>query len=184
MASSLAVLNQVASTPGPTPVSQPQASSLDVLKQVQANPDQAANNNAEQLQPYDKAKFGRFTTEENYPTWAKTQPKVGPDLKPGEYEAWTGAHLSPSDSLKASGEAVAGGAVAFGGAMGAVYSPALYELAVKHLAGNVLPEMEGEAAKAKLIEYAPKVLKAAHDLGISAVGLSLLWKAVFGGRGK
>jgi hypothetical protein len=57
-------------------------------------------------------------------------------------------------------------------------SGALYDLAVKHLAGNVLPGMEEEAAKAKLLELAPKVYKAAKELGIAGTGLTLLWKAV------
>ena len=55
---------------------------------------------------------------------------------------------------------------------------ALYDLAVKHLAGNVRPGMEEEAAKQKLLEMAPKVYKAAKDLGIAGTALTYLWKAV------
>src|SRR5258708_3492302 len=62
------------------------------------------------LQPYDPVKFGRFTTEENYPKWAATPPKSGPFTKPGEYEAWTGAHLSPKEALKESARGPAMGA--------------------------------------------------------------------------
>ena len=58
----------------------------------------------------------------------------------------------------------------------------LYDLAVRHLAGNVLPGMEAEAAKAKLLEMAPKVYKVAKELGIAGTGLTLLWKAVSGGK--
>ena len=49
--------------------------------------------------PYDAASFGRYTTPENYEKWAATQPKSGPDSKPGEYEAWTGAHMSKAETL-------------------------------------------------------------------------------------
>src|ERR1039458_4952897 len=66
------------------------------------------------LQPYSLKNFGRYTTEENYPTWAATPPKAGPYIKPGEREAWTGAHLSPMDTLNASlqGPAMAAATVA------------------------------------------------------------------------
>lgn len=64
------------------------------------------------------------------------------------------------------------------GAMGLDAPSALYDLAVKHLAGNVLPSMEEQAAKAKLLELAPKVYKIAKELGIAGTGLTLLWKAV------
>jgi hypothetical protein len=61
---------------------------------------------------------------------------------------------------------------------------ALYDLAVKHLAGNVLPGMEEEAAKAKLLQMAPKVWAAAKALGVGAGGVGLLWKSVFGNQAK
>jgi hypothetical protein len=59
---------------------------------------------------------------------------------------------------------------------------ALYELAVNHLAGSVLPGMEGVAARAKLLEMAPKVLEAATKLGIGTAGIHYLWKAALGGK--
>jgi len=48
----------------------------------------------------------------------------------------------------------------------------LTELAIKHLAGNVLPGMEEAAARAKLAEIAPKALQIVREwaLPASAVG--------------
>jgi hypothetical protein len=48
----------------------------------------------------------------------------------------------------------------------------LGELAIKHLAGNVLPGMEETAARAKLAEMAPKALQIVKEwaLPVSAVG--------------
>lgn len=60
----------------------------------------------------------------------------------------------------------------------------LYDLAIKHLAGDVLPGMEEMAARAKLAEWAPKVAKAATALGVGIPGLKLLWQAALGGKGK
>src|ERR1700688_3905397 len=133
--------------------------------------------------PYSAA-FSRYTTPENYEKWASTPPKSGPDSKPGEYEAWTGANTpgGAMETLKNSLTPLPYAALAGGAALGVTAIPeaasALYELAVKHLAGSVLPGMEEEAAKAKLLEYAPKVYKAVKELGIGATGLGLLWKAV------
>jgi hypothetical protein len=62
------------------------------------------------LQPYDPAKFGHFTSEANYPQWAAIPPKAGPYTKPGEYEAWTGAHLSPKEALEEAARGPAMGA--------------------------------------------------------------------------
>ena len=61
----------------------------------------------------------------------------------------------------------------------------LSELAIKHLAGNVLPGMEEEAAKAKLAEMAPKALQIVKEwaLPVSAVG-GLLKVLSLGGHGK
>jgi hypothetical protein len=59
----------------------------------------------------------------------------------------------------------------------------LTDLAVKHLAGDVLPGMEEMAARAKLAEWAPKVAKAATALGVGIPGLKLLWQAALG-KGK
>jgi hypothetical protein len=56
---------------------------------------------------------------------------------------------------------------------------ALYELAIRHLAG-VLPELEGsdELAKQKLLEMAPKILNTVKNLGIAGGGIGLLLKAI------
>jgi hypothetical protein len=75
---------------------------------------------------------------------------------------------------------VAGGTALAGVAASGL--PELYELGIKHMAGDVLPGMEEQAAKAKLLQYAPKVLAIVKDLGISGGGLGLLWKAILGGK--
>ena len=73
-------------------------------------------------------------------------------------------------------------AIGFGGEAALAAPGALYDLAVKHLAGSVLPGMEEEAAKAKLLELAPKVIKVARDLSVGSAGLHYLWKAVLGSK--
>jgi hypothetical protein len=154
-----------------------------------------------QLQPYDEAKHGKFTTPENYQNWATYPPGAGGnparEWKPGEADAWADAHnLSLKDAAK--GEALSMAAGAATGATLAYGIPAagqaLYELAVKHLAGDVLPELitnsgrEGaelsyDAAHARLLELAPKVWQAAKILGSiggGGIGTAALWKYALG----
>lgn len=99
------------------------------------------------LQPYDASKFGRFTSEENYPKWAATSPEAGPLTKPGEYEAWTGAHLSPSDTLKVSAQAPALGLATVAPLMtGGMSLP--IQAAVGGLSGAAQAKLEGGSDKA------------------------------------
>jgi hypothetical protein len=59
----------------------------------------------------------------------------------------------------------------------------LGEFAIKHLAGNVLPGLEGEAAKQALMQAIPKAVQFAEamgKLGIGAGGLGYLIKALTG----
>lgn len=145
--------------------------------------------------PYSDA-FKRYTTPENYEKWASTPPKSGPDSKPGEYEAWTGANTpgGAMETLKNSLTPLPYAALAGGTALGVTAIPeaasALYELAIKHLASDVLPDLmtnAGESgaevayanAHAKLLELAPKVWQAAKVLGGTGLGiggLRELWK--------
>ncbi|MGC2102053.1 MAG: hypothetical protein WA651_16865 [Candidatus Sulfotelmatobacter sp.] len=155
-----------------------------------------AANGKPKFAPYDAAAFGRYTTPENYEKWASTPPKSGPTARPGEYEAWTGAN-SPGgakETLKNAAETTGEAGLAFGTAMGVTAIPeavvALHELAVRHLAGEVLPELMTNAGKegaeiayanahAKLLALAPKVWQAAKLLGgvgLSAEGIRSLWK--------
>lgn len=102
---------------------------------------------AQKLQPYDPAKFGRYTTADNYANWAATPPKAGPLTKPGEYEAWTGAHLSPSDTLKVSAQAPALGLATVAPLMtGGMSLPV--QAAVGGLSGAAQTALEGGSGKA------------------------------------
>lgn len=66
--------------------------------------------------------------------------------------------------------------------------PMLYELALSHLAGDVLPGMEPMAAKAQLAQYAPKVMGAIKAMGFGSAGaigygaLKSLWKVAMGSK--
>lgn len=88
------------------------------------------------------------------------------------------------DNPDQQGKLAGAAAVGAGGTALTEAMPALYQLGLKHMAGDVLPGMEEEAAKAKLLQYAPKVLHIVKDLGISGGGLGLLWKAILGGKEK
>jgi hypothetical protein len=81
-----------------------------------------------------------------------------------------------------------GGAAAIGlGGTAALAAPGevaegaagLYDLAIKHLAGNVLPGMETEAAKQTLLKAIPTVQKLIQ-LGIGYEGVKHLFKAIGG----
>jgi hypothetical protein len=62
--------------------------------------------------------------------------------------------------------------------------PALYDLAVKHLAGNVLPEMETQAAKAKLLQMAPKVAQIVKEWALPTTSIAGLIKLLTMGDSK
>jgi hypothetical protein len=62
-------------------------------------------------------------------------------------------------------------------------APELTELAIRHLAGNVLPGLEEEAAKAKLAEIAPKVLQIVKEWALPASAVGGLMKLLsMGGK--
>ena len=81
-------------------------------------------------------------------------------------------------------EAGIGGPVAAVGtyAAGAML-PELYELGIKHLAGNVLPGMEELAARAKLAEMAPKALQIVKEWALPASAVGGLMKVLSMGKG-
>lgn len=59
----------------------------------------------------------------------------------------------------------------------------LTELAIEHLAGNVLPGMEEEAAKAKLAQIAPKVLQIVKEWALPTSAVGGLLKLLSMGKG-
>ena len=59
----------------------------------------------------------------------------------------------------------------------------LTELAIKHLAGNVLPGMEEEAAKAKLAQIAPKALQIVKEWALPTSAVGGLLKLLSMGKG-
>lgn len=146
------------------------------------------------LQPYDAGSHGRFTTPENYEKWAKTPPTIGPESKPGEYEAWMGAHQSPADTLETTatvlGEAGLAASVALG--PGAIADAGPAALAAKTFLLKTLaektPELFGhEAVKATLkrlaLEGVKKTIMGGAAGGGFAAGAKILhsiWEDVFG----
>lgn len=81
----------------------------------------------------------------------------------------------------AAGIGVAGPALLAGAGEAA---SALGDVAIKHLAGNVLPGLEGEAAKQTLMQAVPKAIEFAESLGklgIGAGGAAYLLKTLMGG---
>jgi hypothetical protein len=85
--------------------------------------DDNGSEQAKPLPPFDPKVAGRYTTEANYPQWARTQPKIGPDSKPGEYEAWSGVQSGTNkdqaiDALKDTGAAALETAGGIAGATG------------------------------------------------------------------
>lgn len=118
--------------------------------------------------PYNAAAFGRYTTPENYEKWASTQPKIGPDSKPGEYEAWTGANTpgGTKETLKtipvAAAETLAGitGASVAGPLIAA--SPEMVPLAAK--AVEYLSHLDNIVKVAKTLGYTSFGLEQAHDI--------------------
>jgi hypothetical protein len=81
---------------------------------------------------------------------------------------------------------VAGAAPAIGAAIpaGMAIAPELYDLAVKHLAGNVLPGMEEQAARAKLIQIAPRVAQIVKEWALPTTAIGGLIKLLTMGDSK
>jgi hypothetical protein len=74
-------------------------------------------------------------------------------------------------------------AIGFGGAASLAIPGEIADVAMKHLAGNVLPGLEYEAAKQTLLNVIPKAIQFADTmgkLGIGAGGLGYLLKTVMG----
>ena len=74
-------------------------------------------------------------------------------------------------------------AIGFGGTAALAIPGEIAEVAMKHLAGNVLPGMEYEAAKQTLIQAIPRITQFADTmgkLGIGAGGLTYLFKSLMG----
>jgi hypothetical protein len=89
--------------------------------------------------PYNVAAFGRYTTPENYEKWASTQPKIGPDSKPGEYEAWTSANTpgGAKETLKDSLRPLPYAALAGGTALGVAAIPEVLPSVLIHTVEGV-----------------------------------------------
>jgi hypothetical protein len=60
----------------------------------------------------------------------------------------------------------------------------LVDLAIKHLAGNVLPGMEEQAARAKLAQIAPKALQIVKEWALPTSAIGGLLKLLSMGKGK
>ena|ERR1700730_2904672 len=118
--------------------------------------------------PYNAASFGRYTTPENYEKWASVQPKIGPDSRPGEYEAWTSANTpgGAMETLKtipiAAAETLAGitGASVAGPLIAA--SPELVPLAAK--AVEYLKHLDNIVKVAKTLGYTSFGIEQAHNI--------------------
>lgn len=95
--------------------------------------------NESRFAPYNAKAFGRYTTPENYEKWASTQPKTGPDSKPGEYEAWTGANTPGGykETLKTIPVAAAETAAGIAGASGLAAIPEVLPSVLMHTADGV-----------------------------------------------
>jgi hypothetical protein len=101
------------------PASQPQPaqqSAGDFAAIAAQNGGIASQDQSEKPQPTAKpfsAAYSKFTTPENYQNWLKTAPKAGPNIKPGEYEAWVDAHTpgGAKQALTDAAKPVAAGAV-------------------------------------------------------------------------
>jgi hypothetical protein len=126
---------------------------------------------ASTLPPFDPRVAGRYTTEENYPKWAATQPKIGPDTKPGEYEAWSGVQEGTNKqqaiaSLKQVGTAALETGLAILPGAGEV--PAAGELI--DAGGNQIGKTVVQKVVAHLTDL-DSIVKAAKALGWAGFGL-------------
>jgi hypothetical protein len=127
--------------------------------------------------------------------WMPADPKfpnrpegIYPTGKGNEWRTDPTAEQHPIDLhfAKHTAESAATSALAVGAPIAAMEAaPALVNLAVEHLAGNVLPGMEKEAAKQVLIRAVPHVAafaKTMGELGIGIGGLSYMLKTLMGGK--
>jgi hypothetical protein len=127
-----------------------------------------APNGKPKFAPYDAAAFGRYTTPENYEKWASVHPKIGPDSKPGEYEAWSGANTPGGykETLMTIPEATAETAAGVVGApvlaAGIAAAPEIAPLAAK--AAEYLSHLDNIVKVAKTLGYTSFGLEQAHNI--------------------
>ncbi len=127
-----------------------------------------AANGKPKFAPYDAAAFGRYTTPENYEKWASVHPKIGPDSKAGEYEAWSGANTpgGTKETLMTIPEAAAETAAGVIGApilgAGIAAAPEIAPLAAK--AAEYLKHLDNIVKVAKTLGYASFGLEQAHNI--------------------
>lgn len=86
-------------------------------------------------------------------------------------------------SLARGAEAGVVGAAGLAGAgeAGAASGPA-YNALIRQIAGNVLPGMEGEAAKQVVMKAVPKIIDGMMKLGMLTGGAAYAWKTLSGGK--
>jgi len=111
-----------------------------LLDQVAAEDAQMSSTvNQSNFAPYNAAAFGRYTTPKNYEKWAATQPKSGPDSKPGEFEAWTSANTPGGykETLKNSLRPLPYAALAGGTALGVTAIPEVLPSVLIHTVEGV-----------------------------------------------
>jgi hypothetical protein len=123
-----------ATTPQPTTPSSPSTTSPLAEFGGIAIPDENTPPPAPKFAPYNAAAFGRYTTPENYEKWASTPPKSGPNARPGEYEAWTGANTPGGykETLKNSAEITGEAGLAAGTALGVAAIPEVLPAVLPH----------------------------------------------------
>jgi hypothetical protein len=167
------------SAPAFTP---PQGVTLDMSKSIPVG----ASNDTKPLPPFDPKVAGRYTTEANYPKWARTQPRVGPDTPAGEYEAWSGVQSGTNkdqamDALKATGDAAMETAAGVTGAEGIATLATPGELAgmAKAATGELLPALtKGVKAVGEWAEAHPTmaklVLEGIKESAVLGAGYKLL----------
>jgi hypothetical protein len=113
----------------------------DLMGDESSQPSQGATgqDGKPKFAPYNAAAFGRYTTPENYEKWASVHPKIGPDSKPGEYEAWTSANTPGGykETLKNAAETTGYAGLAFGTAMGVTAIPEVLPSVLIHTVEGV-----------------------------------------------
>jgi hypothetical protein len=94
--------------------------------------------------------------------------------------------LQPKKAVRALGRGAEAGVVgaaglAGAGEAGAASGPA-YNALIRQIAGNVLPGMEGEAAKQVVMKAVPKIIDGMMKLGMLTGGAAYAWKTLSGGK--
>lgn len=90
--------------------------------------------------------------------------------------------LQPKKAVRALGRGAEYGVAGAAGLVGAGEAGAgAYNKIIQHIAGNVLPGMEGEAAKQAVMKAIPTVIDTLYKLGMLSGGGAVLWKT-FGSK--